>query len=231
VRLGQDYDLIYPAKKYTTFEALFERKLKMVSKRLEQVKAISPDSEVTLRNIDELFGEDGAPLTIIFLCLPFLFPMPIPGISTAFGFAIILLAIRIISPRPLPLPRFADKVKLSGKTLSSIADKSHSYALRIEKFIRPRAAFLSTGAAKVLAGIGMILAAIALALPIPPVIPLTNTLPALAITFFSLGLLMRDGLMIVLGHVMHLISWGYFISVASIAFSFALKLADYLKTL
>ncbi|NBX17647.1 MAG: exopolysaccharide biosynthesis protein [Proteobacteria bacterium] len=203
----------------------------MVSKRLEQVRAIQPESEVTLRNIDEMFGDDGAPLTIIFLCLPFLFPMPIPGISTAFGFAIILLAIRIISPRPVPLPRFADKVKLSGKTVSAIAEKSHSFVIRIEKFIRPRAAFLSTGAAKVLAGIGMIFAAVALALPIPPVIPLTNTLPALAITFFSLGLLMRDGVMIVLGHVMHVVSWGYFVSVAGVAFSFALKLVDYLKTL
>ncbi len=201
----------------------------MVSKRLEQVRAIHPDSSVTLRHIDELFGEDGAPLTIIFLCLPFLFPMPIPGISTAFGFAIILLSLRIISPRPLPLPRFADKVTLNGKTVSSIAEKSHSYVVRIEKYLKPRAEFLADGLSKVLACLGMILAAIALALPIPPVIPLTNTLPALAITFFSLGFLMRDGLMIVLGHIMHLTSWGYFISIAGVAFSFATKLVDYLK--
>ncbi|MFZ9520876.1 MAG: exopolysaccharide biosynthesis protein [Silvanigrellaceae bacterium] len=201
----------------------------MVSKRLETMRSVHPESTLTLRRIDELFGDDGAPLTIIFLCLPFLFPMPIPGISTAFGFAIILLTIRIGWPRPLPLPQLADRITLSGKTVSMLAEKSHSYAVRIEKYLKPRAEYLVSGISKVLATVAMILAAIALALPIPPVIPFTNTLPALAITFFSLGFLMRDGLMVVLGHLFHLTSWGYFISVASVAFSFATKVMEYFK--
>jgi hypothetical protein len=201
----------------------------VVSKRLEIMRSVHPESTLTLRRIDELFGEDGAPLTIIFLCLPFLFPMPIPGISTAFGFAIILLSIRIGWPRPVPLPRLADRISLSGKTVSMLAEKSHSYAVRIEKYLKPRAEYLVSGISKVLATVAMILAAIALALPIPPVIPFTNTLPALAITFFSLGFLMRDGLMVVLGHLFHLTSWGYFISVASVAFSFATKVMEYFK--
>ena len=202
----------------------------MVSKRLEVVRNVNPESKITLRTIDEMFGDDGAPLTIIFLCLPFLFPMPIPGISTAFGFAIILLTIRIISPWPLPLPRLADRITLAGKTVSALAEKSHSYALRIEKHLKPRVSFMTLGIAKWLSGVGMILSAIALALPIPPIIPFTNTLPALAITLFSLGFLMRDGFMIILGHVFHVASWGYFISVAGVAFSFATKLFEYFKS-
>lgn len=202
----------------------------MVSKRLEVVRNVNPDSKITLRSIDEMFGDDGAPLTIIFLCLPFLFPMPIPGISTAFGFAIILLTIRIISPWPLPLPRLADRISLSGKTVSALAERSHTYALRIEKHLKPRAGFMTLGIAKWLAGVGMILSAVALALPIPPIIPFTNTLPALAITLFSLGFLMRDGFMIILGHIFHVTSWGYFISVAGVAFSFATKLFEYFKS-
>ncbi|MBM3383466.1 MAG: exopolysaccharide biosynthesis protein [Betaproteobacteria bacterium] len=201
----------------------------MVSKRLEQVRGIDPNSTVTLRAIDEMFGDDGAPLTIIFLCLPFLFPMPIPGISTAFGLAIILLTFRIVSPIALPLPRIADRIVLNGKTVSIIADKSFSYVVKIENYVKPRAQFMTSGLSRWLSALGMILSAVALALPIPPVIPLTNTLPALAITFFSLGLLMRDGLMIVLGHLMHLTSWAYFISVAGVAFSFALKFFDYIR--
>lgn len=202
----------------------------MVSKRLETVRNVDPESKISLRTIDEMFGDDGAPLTIIFLCLPFLFPMPIPGISTAFGFAIILLTIRIISPWPLPLPRLADRITLGGKTVSALAEKSHSYALRIEKHLKPRASFMTLGIAKWLSGVGMILSAVALALPIPPIIPFTNTLPALAITLFSLGFLMRDGFMIILGHVFHVASWGYFISVAGVAFSFATKAFEYFKS-
>jgi hypothetical protein len=140
-----------------------------------------------------------------------------------------LLTLRIISPRPLPLPRVADRIVLSGKTVVSIADKSFDYVVRVERFLKPRAHFMNSGVARWLSGFGMIFSAVALALPIPPVIPLTNTLPALAITAFSLGLLMRDGVMIVLGHLMHLTSWLYFFSVAGIAFSFALKAFEYVK--
>jgi hypothetical protein len=201
----------------------------MVSYRFETVKKTDPEAQVSLRMIDDMFGEDGAPLTIIFLCLPFLFPMPIPGISTAFGMAMILLTIRAISPRPLPLPKIADRITLRGQTVVHLAEKSHKYALKLERLMKPRFLFMTRGIGRYVCGVCMILSAIALALPIPPVIPLTNTLPALAITFFSLGLLMRDGLMSLLGHLLHVVSWGYFVSVASVAFAFAAEAIEYLK--
>jgi hypothetical protein len=199
----------------------------MLSKKLQTFREVDPESTISLQKIDTDFGEDGAPLTIIFLCLPFLFPIPIPGISTAFGLAIILLTLRTISPWPLPLPAWADRVKISGKTIISIAEKSEKYVLKFESKIQPRIEFLTEGWFKGLAGFSMILASIALALPIPPVIPFTNTLPALSITLFSLGFLARDGLMIIVGHVLHVASWGYFVSIAGVAFAFVHKLKDY----
>jgi hypothetical protein len=202
----------------------------MVSKRLEAIKDIDPDSSMTLRQIDEIFGEDGAPVTILFLCLPFLFPMPIPGISTAFGLAIILLTIRIASPRPLPLPKFTDRITLSGKMMAQIAEVGHKHILRVEKHLKPRASYLTQGTSKILAAIAMILASVALALPIPPVIPLTNTIPAVAISLFALGILMRDGVMIVLGHIFHIASWVYFASIAGVAFAFAQEAIDLVQS-
>lgn len=202
----------------------------MVSKRLEAIKDVQPDVNLTLRQIDEIFGDDGAPVTILFLCLPFLFPMPIPGISTAFGFAIILLTIRIAWPKPLPLPKFTDRITLSGKVMAQIADMSLKHVLRVEKYLRPRASFLASGTSKLIAAVAMILASIALALPIPPVIPFTNTLPAVAISLFALGILMRDGVMVVLGHVFHIASWVYFISIAGVAFAFASEAFEFVQS-
>lgn len=202
----------------------------MVSKRLEAIKGLQPDANLTLRQIDEIFGDDGAPVTILFLCLPFLFPMPIPGISTAFGFAIILLTIRIAWPKPLPLPKFTDRITLSGKVMTQIAEMSLKHVLKVEKYIKPRASYLTVGGSKVFAAGAMILASIALALPIPPVIPLTNTIPAIAISLFALGILMRDGVMIVLGHVFHIASWVYFASIAGIAFAFANEAFEFIQS-
>jgi hypothetical protein len=201
----------------------------MVSQRLEAMKSVHPESTLTLRQLDHIFGDDGAPITILFLCLPFLFPMPIPGISTAFGFAIILLTVRIAWPTPLPLPQFTDRITLKGHTARQIADLSLKHVLRIEKYLKPRASYLTSGIAKTVAAGAMILSAIALALPIPPVIPFTNTLPAVAISLLSLGLLMRDGLMVALGHLIHVASWAYMFSIAGIAFAFAHEAIDLIR--
>jgi hypothetical protein len=198
----------------------------MLSQRFELLAGIPPDQDVSLRTLDDIFGEDGAPLTIVFLCLPFLFPMPLPGISTAFGAAIIALTLRILLPGRTRLPAVTERVKLKGKMVHTIGEKGRSYVGRLERYLKPRATPLVVGPGRVVACLAMISSSVALALPIPPVIPFTNTLPGVAITLFAVALLTRDGVAALLGHVMHIASWAYFISVAGVAFAFVRELLD-----
>ena len=56
-------------------------------------------------------------------------------------------------------------------------------------------------------GLGIVSGGFFLALPLP--IPLTNTLPSIAIIFLITGLLCRDGLIMLAGHFMGIASWAY----------------------
>ncbi len=72
-----------------------------------------PPQSVTLRDLLTLIGEQGLLLLCVFLCLPFLIPVSIPGVSTVFGLAIIFIGLGVTFnrlpwfPRPIlnrPLP-------------------------------------------------------------------------------------------------------------------------------
>jgi hypothetical protein len=76
----------------------------------------------------------------------------------------------------------------------------------IQRFSRPRHAFLVVGRrGRSVCGTGLIAGAVLLAVPIP-MLPLTNTLPALGILCFGLGWAERDGLVTVIGMASLLVS-------------------------
>ncbi|HLA81293.1 MAG TPA: exopolysaccharide biosynthesis protein, partial [Thermoleophilia bacterium] len=52
-----------------------------------------PSHEVTLAEIRDLVGQDGLLLLTVFLSIVFLIPVSIPGLSTVFGAAILLIGI------------------------------------------------------------------------------------------------------------------------------------------
>jgi hypothetical protein len=147
--------------------------------------------------------------------------MPLPGISTVFGFGIVVFTLRVFRPGRLHLPDFLERFTLKGESVSRIGEKSLRFIRRLERLLRPRLTILLTQPGRVLVGLAMLSSAFALAIPIPPVVPFTNTLPALAITFFALALMMRDGVAAIVGHLFHIATWVYFFSIATVAFAFA----------
>ncbi|HSV43124.1 MAG TPA: exopolysaccharide biosynthesis protein, partial [Candidatus Bathyarchaeia archaeon] len=73
-------------------------KLKVVIDRL-------PAEGVSLSEIRDLFGQEGLLLLIIFLTIPFMVPVSIPGVSTVFGAAILLIGVSRLLGRNLWLPK------------------------------------------------------------------------------------------------------------------------------
>ena len=63
-----------------------------------------------------------------------------------------------------------------------------------------------------------------LALPIPPIVPLTNTLPAICILVTALAMMEEDGLLIWLGYAMGALTVFYFVLTASLIISAMTKL-------
>lgn len=176
---------------------------------LETARSIKGE-QVSLRQLLELVGEQGMLLFCMFLMIPFLVPVSVPGVSTVFSVVVILVGISVTLNRVPWLPaRLMDR-QFATASLVPALEKGASWFQRIDRFIRPRFLMMTdTSVINRLNGLVFILAGVLLIAPLG-LIPFSNTLPALAVLFLAAGMLQRDGFFIILGYVMVVVSVVYF---------------------
>lgn len=169
-----------------------------------------PPHNVTLSEILDLVGEGGLLILTGLLSLVFLIPVSIPGVSTVFGAAILLIAISRLFRRNLWLPKSVQQRAIASAKLRDVLQRAMSWLQRMEKIARPnRLRWLASSTMETINNIMLILGALLLMAPFG-FIPFSNTLPALAIIFLVLGLLQRDGACILLGYLSNLATIVYF---------------------
>ena len=170
-----------------------------------------PPEGVTLVEILDLVGKDSLLLLTGFLTLVFLIPVSIPGVSTLFGAAILLLGISRLFGRNLWLPKSFGNRIVSTDKLRAALKRALVWFHRLERMSRPHRLkrLTSDGLMEILNNCALILGAILLMAPFG-LIPFSNTLPALAILFLAIGLLQRDGVCILLGYLANFATIIYF---------------------
>jgi hypothetical protein len=179
--------------------------------RLKVIITNMPDDKVTLAEIRDLLGQDGLLLLTAFLTIVFLIPVSIPGVSTVFGGAILLIGISRLFNSSLWLPKRLLERQLSAEKLRPGLNKGVVWFHRLECISRPQRLQWLThdGFIGVVNNCAFIIGACLLMAPFG-LIPFSNTLPALAILFFAIGLLQRDGICILFGHFVNFATIGYF---------------------
>ncbi len=192
------------------------RKQKILSEeslgeKFETIIQNIPDGNITLLEILEIFEDDGLLLLSIFLALIFLVPISIPGVSTVFGTAILLIGVARLFNRHLWLPGKIANRTISVQTLASGLSKALVWFHRLEKITRPHRLqpLAKNNLFHLTHKITFIFAAILLMVPFG-FIPFSNTLPALALIFLALGEIQKDGGSIVLGYISNLTTIIYF---------------------
>lgn len=161
---------------------------------------------VTVERIEEILKGRGVAMLILLLAAPFI--VPAPGLSTPFGIAICLLGLRIAIGGRSALPAFIRHKEVKFGTLERVVGCIVRVVSKIEKHIRPRMRFMREHPRMVnLIGVAIISAGFVLSLPLP--IPLSNLFPALSILCLAAGLMERDGLLVLWGYVLGLLSWVY----------------------
>lgn len=169
-----------------------------------------PSNGVTLSEILDLVGEGGLLVLTALLSLVFLIPVSIPGVSTVFGAAILLIAVSRLFHRNLWLPEKIKQRVIASDKLRDVLARAMSWLHRLEKICRPnRLPWLASGGMDMLNNLMLILGAVLLMAPFG-FIPFSNTLPALAIICLALGMLQRDGACILLGYLANLATIIYF---------------------
>ncbi|HSV86105.1 MAG TPA: exopolysaccharide biosynthesis protein [Levilinea sp.] len=179
--------------------------------KLEAVIMDLPKTEVTLAEILDSIGHDSLLFLTIFLSLVFLVPVSIPGVSTVFGSAILLIGISRLIDRKLWLPRRIANRTISSDRLIQVFNRALIWFRRLEKLSRPYRFQLITseGKAGLFNKISYIFAAGLLMVPFG-FVPFSNTLPAITLIFLSVGEMQKDGRCIFIGHLSNLVTVIYF---------------------
>jgi hypothetical protein len=176
-----------------------------LSADLETLHARLKDKALTLAEVEQALGGRGPAILLILLALPFCF-VAIPGLSVPFGIAICLIGARLAVGREPWLPHFVMHRRLSTARSAQLLTGAIKVARQLEKFVRPRLAFLHAGPGMLrLIGLGIVIASLGLMLPLP--IPFSNSIPAWAVVLLAIGMMEKDGLCVLLGHLTAMGTW------------------------
>ena len=196
----------------TTVE--FQDTRESLSATLRGVAETLPEGTVSVRYLLTTVGEHSMLLLCIILTIPFLTPIPLPGVSTIFGAIIMLIAAGIILNRLPWLPRQVLDRPISSEQLGKVMQRGSQLSAKIERFVKPRLSVLSaTTTVNRVNGLLLLLGGTMLILPLP-FIPLSNMIPGYGILFLAIGMLQRDGLMILLGYLLNIATLLYFAAIA-----------------
>jgi hypothetical protein len=173
--------------------------------------AISGPDGLTLREIRDRLDERAFGLMILILAIPCLVPA-LYGVPQIVGIPILLLAGQMLAGRVEPwLPEAALKRRVSKAWLDRMADFATRRMTWFERLSRPRLTLFAEGWAERVAALFMILATLTI------VLPMTNTVPSVALTLLAVGLIQRDGLFVAAGAV---VATGWVTALAVIGIGF-----------
>lgn len=154
------------------------------------------DGPLTLGELTGRMHHAGFGLIVLFVCLPFLQPLPLAGLSTVLGVFIALQGVRLVQGRKEPhLPDWIARRRLEAKTWHLLLGAARRFFAVAERFARPR--WRSLAANERASGAGIALCGALLALPFP--IPMSNMVCATPAALLALALLEEDGLIALLG--------------------------------
>jgi hypothetical protein len=188
-----------------------------LSVELAELAAAFQDHRVTLGEILDRLGVRATALLVAICALPFCIPVTIPGMSTPFGFVILILSIQQLLGKPPWLPARIRRVALPPAFFSKVLGASGKVLGWMERRLRARAQWLVDRPWKVRLHLGIVIVAtLLLMIPLPPLPPLTNTLPALVILGVTLATLERDGAGILAGYGLFISTVVYFIVIGTV---------------
>ncbi len=194
-----------------------------LSADLRNLLEIAGGRSLTLGELEAILEGRGVAIFLILLALPFTFPIPLPGLSVPFGIVIMLMGIRIAWGRKPSLPAFITKRIVGAEALEKTLTIGLRLSVKLEKVIKPRMHFLQRWPGMInLIGLGIATAGFLMCLPLP--IPFSNGVPAIAVVFLAAGMIERDGLLVLIGHLANLAGWIYVACMAAVIHRSALHL-------
>lgn len=171
------------------------------------------EGEATLGGLMAELRDRAYSLFILLLAIPFCTPIPMPGFSTPIGAVIGYLGIRLALGLEPRLPGKIRSRPVPPRILGSVLRAAERLLRWLERFMRQRLEFL-TRSWPGRAVVGGVIAACSLLLMLPLPIPTSNFFPAVTIVCLAAGLTEDDGLAVIVGYLLFLVTLAYFGAIA-----------------
>jgi hypothetical protein len=160
---------------------------------LRRLADAGAENGLTIREIRDRLDERAYGLLVLILAIPCLVP-GLYGVPQVVGVAILILAVQLLCGREEPwLPNWFLNLRAKASWLKGMADFAEARLGWLERLSRPRLKAFSVGPGEKFAAIFMMIATVTI------VMPLTNTIPSVALALLSVGLIQRDGLFVLGG--------------------------------
>ena len=165
---------------------------------LEAIADQAPDEGLSLGEFVDQLGERAFGIILFAMALPISIPF-LYGVPQVMALPMMALSAQMALGRDEPwLPTKFKQRNLSKDGLTGMARGGRKWFGWLEALARPRLTWLSGPTAERLVGAIFILFCASILVPLPA----TNTTPGIALAIASLGLLTRDGLLVLAGLLM-----------------------------
>ena len=185
---------------------------------LVKLRDLASSGPLTLGGFLDALNARGHAFVCLILAIPFLTPIPMPGLSIPFGIMIVVSAVSLAAGIPPWIPSGWRRKQLPAEMLIKALDLALKVFRKIEFLVKPRGRiFVRFPGVTRLSGIAMAICGGLLALPLPPG---TNFPPALGVVLVAIGVLEGDSILLGLGYLVVAINALVFGSVTIFGFEF-----------
>ncbi|MDX2094456.1 MAG: exopolysaccharide biosynthesis protein [Alphaproteobacteria bacterium] len=176
-------------------------------RRISDILATLPDrfpsSHTTVGALLEALAGRAYGILLLVLALPNLIPVPAPGLSALLGLPLLWVTFQQVLGLETPwLPGGVARRRIKTSHLRSVCSRMVPAMRKLEYVMTPRLMLLTSPPAVRLIALLCVILSLMIAMPIP----FGNAFPALAICLFAIGILQRDGLFVLLGLTVALLS-------------------------
>lgn len=197
-----------------------------LSEKLQFLFEAHAHQPLSIEMLLEQTGKQGFGLFSGLLVIPMLIPVPIPlaGFSTLIGLGIILLGLQLALGFEQPyLPHCITRHKIPPAISQAIFNNVSRILHPLEHLAQPRLLQFSRNSwPRRILGLYLTWNALLMALPLP--IPFTNLLPAYTILVLAIGIFESDGVLILCGYGMTVITTLFFASMVQLIWALLLHI-------
>ncbi|MEM1374183.1 MAG: exopolysaccharide biosynthesis protein [Pseudomonadota bacterium] len=166
-----------------------------ISTRLDRLAVDAGDRAVSLGWVLEELQERAFGLFLLILALPCCIPF-LYGVPQVVALPLMFVSGHLVFGYRTPwLPARLAARQIDGGSLEALATRAGPWLRRLEALSKPRLTALTRAPADRVVGIALVIFCASILVPLP----LTNTVPSFAVVAIAMGLLQRDGVLVILG--------------------------------